>query len=98
MIQTLPAMSNFSPRRRKNAIRQRMNAQLGDVNCSLGGWQKPGGLRQPSTPLGDELAKRLGLIQPGPFDLLWITEFPLFEYDEEGGPVCGQNHPFTSPI
>jgi len=45
-----------------------------------------------------ELAKRLELIKPEtPPSLLWITDFPLFEYDEETKRFYAMHHPFTSP-
>ncbi len=44
-----------------------------------------------------ELAKRFDLIDPDRFDLLWVTEFPLFEYDAEDGRYYAKHHPFTSP-
>ncbi len=44
--------------------------------------------------LGDEL----GLIDKTRYDLMWITEFPLFEYSEEEGRFMAQHHPFTSPM
>lgn len=45
-----------------------------------------------------ELAKRLELIKPGtPPSLLWITDFPLFEYDHETKRFYAMHHPFTSP-
>jgi aspartyl-tRNA synthetase len=45
-----------------------------------------------------ELAKRLELIKPGmPPSLLWVTDFPLFEYDEETKRFYAMHHPFTSP-
>jgi aspartyl-tRNA synthetase len=40
---------------------------------------------------------RLGLRRPEEFKLLWITDFPLFEYDEEGNRWVARHHPFTSP-
>jgi len=43
------------------------------------------------------LADRLGLRRPGEFKLLWVTDFPLFEYDEEGNRWVARHHPFTSP-
>jgi len=43
-------------------------------------------------------AKKLGLIRPGDFKILWVTEFPLLEYDEEEGRFCAMHHPFTSPM
>lgn len=45
-----------------------------------------------------ECAKRLGLCDPMNFKLLWVTEFPLFEYDEEEGRYYAMHHPFTSPM
>ncbi len=45
-----------------------------------------------------EVAKRLGMIEKGRFDFLWITEFPLFEYDEEDGRYYSKHHPFTMPM
>ena len=45
-----------------------------------------------------EVAKRMGLCDPMDFKLLWVTEFPLFEYDEEDGRYYAKHHPFTSPL
>ncbi len=44
-----------------------------------------------------ELAKRLDLIKKGVYDLLWVTDFPLLEWDEEEGRYVAKHHPFTSP-
>ena len=43
------------------------------------------------------LAEKLGLIDHDQFALLWITDFPLFEYDEEAGRYAAKHHPFTCP-
>ena len=48
--------------------------------------------------LRNHLAQKLGLIEPGTFDLLWVTEFPLFEYSEEEGRYMAKHHPFTCPM
>lgn len=45
-----------------------------------------------------ELAKRFGLIDNSKFDLLWVTEFPLLDYDEEEKRYVAMHHPFTSPM
>ncbi len=45
-----------------------------------------------------EIAKRHGLIEKGRYNLLWITEFPLFEYSEEEGRWVAKHHPFTMPM
>ncbi len=43
------------------------------------------------------LGKRLNLIKEGDFRLLWVTEFPAFEYNEEEQRYDSVHHPFTSP-
>lgn len=45
-----------------------------------------------------EVARRLDLIDKNKFNLLWVTEFPLLEYDEEEGRYVAMHHPFTSPM
>ncbi|RNC29716.1 MAG: Aspartate--tRNA ligase [Candidatus Dichloromethanomonas elyunquensis] len=45
-----------------------------------------------------ELAKRLGLIPEGSLNCLWVTEFPLLEYDEEEKRYVAIHHMFTSPM
>ena len=45
-----------------------------------------------------EIAKRLGLLDPSDYKLLWITEFPLLEYSEEDGRYYAMHHPFTMPM
>ncbi len=45
-----------------------------------------------------ECAKRMGILDPFDFKFLWVTEFPLFEYDEEDGRFYAKHHPFTSPM
>lgn len=44
-----------------------------------------------------ELAGRLGLLDDKTFDLLWVVDFPLLEYNEEAGRFTAMHHPFTSP-
>ena len=41
--------------------------------------------------------KDLGLIDPNKFNLLWIVDWPSFEYDEEEGRYVAAHHPFTMP-
>ncbi len=43
------------------------------------------------------MGERLGLRKPEEFKLLWVTDFPLFEYDEENNRWVARHHPFTSP-
>ena len=44
------------------------------------------------------LAEKYGLIDKNSYDILWITEFPMFEYSEEEGRVVAVHHPFTAPM
>ena len=44
-----------------------------------------------------KLARDLNLIRQGDYKLLWVTDFPSFEYSEEEGRYMACHHPFTSP-
>lgn len=44
------------------------------------------------------IAEKHNLINNNMYDILWITEFPLFEYSEEEGRYVAMHHPFTSPM
>ena len=44
-----------------------------------------------------EIGKRLNLIDKDVFSPLWVTDFPMFEWDEETKRYSAMHHPFTSP-
>lgn len=44
-----------------------------------------------------EIAGRLGLLDNNQYNLLWVVDFPLYEYDEEENRYYAMHHPFTSP-
>ena len=44
-----------------------------------------------------EIAKRYNLIDNNKFNFLWVTDFPLLEYDEEENRYVAMHHPFTAP-
>lgn len=43
------------------------------------------------------VADEMGLLDDQQYNLLWVVDFPLFEYDEEAGEYHAMHHPFTSP-
>lgn len=48
--------------------------------------------------LRNKVARDMDLIKPNSYELLWITEFPLFEYDKEEERYVAKHHPFTAPM
>ncbi|CAN5262586.1 hypothetical protein BH09ACT13_BH09ACT13_16720 [soil metagenome] len=47
--------------------------------------------------LREHLARQLGLIDPGTFEFVWITDFPMFDWSEDDGRWSAVHHPFTRP-
>lgn len=45
-----------------------------------------------------EVAKQLNMIDESKFNFLWVTEFPLLEWDEDGKRFVAMHHPFTMPM
>ena len=77
------------------AIRERMGAEVGDVLLIVA--DKNQVVYDSLGQLRNHLARKLNLIEPNTYDFLWVTDFPLFEYDEEEGRYAAKHHPFTSP-
>ena len=44
-----------------------------------------------------DIARKMGLLDDSKYNLLWVVDFPLYEYDEEEGTYSAMHHPFTSP-
>jgi len=74
---------------------ERTNAQPGDLICILSG--KANETRSQLSALRMEMAERLELRKADEFAPLWVTDFPLFEKDQETGQLHAMHHPFTSP-
>ncbi|MEC8829984.1 MAG: aspartate--tRNA ligase [Bacteroidota bacterium] len=71
------------------------DAKNGDLICVLSG--KTSEVRPQLSALRMELAERLGLRNPKEFAPLWVTDFPLLEWDEDTQRYHAMHHPFTAP-
>ena len=71
------------------------NAKAGDLICVLSG--KTNEVRSQLSALRMELAERLNLRNPKEFAPLWVTDFPLLEWDEDTQCFHAMHHPFTAP-
>jgi len=74
---------------------ERCNAKSGDLILVLSGDTLT--TRIQLSALRMELGERLGLRKPEEFAPLWVTDFPLLEWDEESKRYHAMHHPFTSP-
>lgn len=84
----------YTPEQLK-AIADAAGAAAGDLVLILAGAEER--TRKAISELRLEMGRRLGLRKEDEFKLLWVLDFPLFEYDEEGNRWVARHHPFTSP-
>ena len=89
------SIDKFYPEERLKAIAEAANAKAGDLILILAGAEER--TRKAISELRLEMGKRLGFRKDDEFRLLWVLDFPLFEYDEEGNRWVARHHPFTSP-
>ena len=71
------------------------SAMPGDLILVLSGETQT--TRTQLSALRMELAEKLGLRNPEEFSPLWVTDFPLLEWDEESNRYHAMHHPFTAP-
>tara|TARA_B100001094_G_scaffold79681_1_gene75942 strand:- start:1472 stop:3220 length:1749 start_codon:yes stop_codon:yes gene_type:complete len=74
---------------------KKTNAQKGDLILVLSG--KKSEVRSQISALRLEIADNINLRNPEEFAPLWVTDFPLLEWDEETQKYHAMHHPFTSP-
>ncbi|MDM8100428.1 MULTISPECIES: aspartate--tRNA ligase [Oceanobacillus] len=89
-------ISKFLSDDEKAAIVDKANASSGDLLLFVA--DKSAVVYDSLGALRLKLGKDLGLIDEEAFHFLWVTDWPLFEYDEELGRYFAAHHPFTSPI
>jgi len=80
----------------KQALAQRIDMQPGDLVFFVA--DQPKVTNEALGNLRNFLGKKLGLIQANTFSFVWITRFPLLEYDENEKRYQALHHPFTAPL
>lgn len=77
-------------------LKNKMDAKPGDLILIISG---PDAMkaRKQLCELRLEMGQRLGLRDKNKFALLWVVDFPMFEWSEEEGRLMAMHHPFTAP-
>lgn len=89
------SVDKFYSEDKLKAIAEAANAKTGDLIFILAGNEEK--TRKAASELRLHLAQQLGYRKPDEFKLLWVVDFPLFEYAEEDNRWVARHHPFTSP-
>ena len=89
-------IAKFFSEEEMNAILAKMEAEAGDLLLFIA--DKNAIVYDALGQLRLEVARKLDLMDKNQYNLLWVTEFPLFEKDEETGRMIAMHHPFTSPL
>ncbi|CEQ13794.1 aspartyl-tRNA ligase [[Clostridium] sordellii] len=92
---TSPIAKFFTPEE-ITVILDRMDAQAGDLLLFVA--DKDSVVFDALGQVRLEVARRLDILDSNVYEMLWVTEFPLFEEDEETGRMIAKHHPFTSPL
>ena len=78
-------------------LKEKMQANPGDLILILSG-DDAMKTRKQLCELRLEMGERLGLRDKNKFALLWVTEFPMFEWSDEEQRLMAMHHPFTHPM
>lgn len=89
------SIDKFYSEEKLKAIAEAAGANAGDLILIVAGAEER--TRKAASELRLEMGKRLGLRRDDEFRLLWVLDFPLFEYAEDENRWVARHHPFTSP-
>jgi aspartyl-tRNA synthetase len=89
------SIDKFYNEEKLKAIAEFCSAAPGDLVLMLAGKEEK--TRKAISELRLEIGERLGFRKRDEFKLLWVVDFPLFEYSEEDNRWVARHHPFTSP-
>ena len=79
----------------RNAVNRIAGAQPGDVLIFVANKPKIANTTMGAIRL--HIGEKLGLIRKNEWQFMWLTDPPLFEYDEQTNEIAAAHHPFTSP-
>ena len=80
----------------KASLAQRLGAEPGDLVFFVA--DQPAVVNECLGHLRNHLGHKLGLVDHDEYDFVWVTEFPLVEYDEDEKRYVAVHHPFTAPL
>lgn len=80
----------------RRALTERIQMEPGDLVFFVA--DQPKVVNESLGNLRNHLGKRLNLVDENEFNFLWVTRFPMFEYDETEKRYQALHHPFTSPL
>lgn len=89
------SISKFFSESVQQEIVERLQVEMGDLIFIIA--DLPTSANQALDHLRRKLAKDRNLIAAGQYDFLWVTDFPLFDWDKDDQCLMSMHHPFTSP-
>ncbi len=90
------SFAKFMTEEEMKCLLEKVQAEPGDLICFVA--DKNSVVFDALGQLRLEVARKLNILDPEDYRFLWVTEFPLFEYDEEEGRFAAKHHPFTCPM
>jgi aspartyl-tRNA synthetase len=89
-------ITKFFSDEEKKALAERIEMEPGDLIFFVA--DQPKVVNEALGYLRNHLGRTLGLIDEKEYHFLWVTRFPMFEYDETEKRLQALHHPFTSPL
>ncbi|OPX20986.1 MAG: aspartate--tRNA ligase [Desulfobacca sp. 4484_104] len=89
-------LAKYFTAEQRAALNQRLQAQVGDLLMFVA--DLPAVVNTALGQLRLHLGKKEKLINPDTYDFVWVTHFPLLEYDHEQKRHVAVHHPFTAPL
>ena len=89
-------ITKFLPDDVQKALAERLGIEMGDAILFVADQRKI--VNDALGNLRVRLGQQLGLIDPKMFNLVWVTDFPLVEWDHEAKRFSSVHHPFTAPL